>query len=124
MLTDERLAEIRDRWGNATSGPWRWKDATGLDDTGEYLYGGSDTLVVGTWGHDWRGLEITDADAEAIAHAPEDVAELLAEVQLLREALSNQMLKHAITGLGVYAGAWLIGNLINPDLQQPGQGTE
>lgn len=100
-LTPERLAEIRDRLFEATPGPWSaanehglmdgadpaWcvsrmrpgfeaMDGTDVDErgrTGGYLY---DVAYVETEGR-------SEADAEFIAHARQDVVELLAEVDRL-----------------------------------------
>lgn len=80
-MTADRAA-IRARWEAATPGPWR------VDEWSKTFDVGAATLHVAQCLHDPRG----EADAEAIAHAPTDVAALLADLDaaeaLLREAFN------------------------------------
>lgn len=76
-MTD-RIAEIRARLDNATPGPWR---THGRD--GDHVVSLADEYVVtSAW---------TPADSALIAHAPDDLAWLLAENELLRAALADEM---------------------------------
>lgn len=91
-MTDERIAQIRARADAATRGPWHveltaetyidrpsrypiYSEVRGIVDVAE-----GDTYVAQTK----RGNEQARDDAEFIAHAREDVATLLAEVERLR----------------------------------------
>ena len=77
MLTDERVAEIRERLENAADTPWA---ASGFDvkDTD----GGSIIEVV-----DNEAEFMCDCDATFVANAPQDIADLLDEVERLRGML-------------------------------------
>ena len=88
MLTENGLQAIQKRLENATPGPWRiWQNP----------YNADDVAVETAWCH--FGIEgdtelitdylPTDADAEFIAHAPEDIAALLAEVERLRARIEK-----------------------------------
>lgn len=94
-MTAERIAQIRARADAATRGPWHvqltaetyidrpsrypiYSEVRGVVDVAE-----GDTYVAQTK----RGNEQARADAEFIAHAREDVAVLLAEIERLRAAL-------------------------------------
>ena len=87
-MTDIDLAPIKERLAKATPGPWRvWQNP----------HKKSDVAVETAWSHsDCEGDTelITDylptcGDAEFIAHSPEDIAALLAEVEKLRRAGST-----------------------------------
>lgn len=69
-MTEEQLQQIRDRLKAATPGPW--------------------TVVhelLNCWIPEVDGpMAIGENDAEFIAHAPEDIAALLAEVERRRHA--------------------------------------
>lgn len=84
---DARLAEIRARWAEATPGPWvreraDWQNivcrAVPARGPGRHIAGVGGSSALGHNGN---------ADAAAIAAAPEDVAWLLAEVERLRALL-------------------------------------
>jgi|GEM_PF-3354130 len=101
-LTDERLTEIRTRLGAATPGPWHWRNTQEV-----YLVGAQTRIVMafermGMQGAQpsfrdsdnllWpAGRENLNAipDATLIAHAPADIADLLAEVERLRRATTT-----------------------------------
>lgn len=83
------LDAIAARLKTATPGPWHWTD--GVGDELRALRA-TDGLIVCDFGdatqyYPTEGSEPNDADAELIAHAPEDIAALLAEVAVLRTAL-------------------------------------
>jgi hypothetical protein len=86
-LSEERLAEIRARLENATPGPWEWE---GTDGSLSLLKAGEDRMVLAVsrcdscWKSQGRCWHPVDEDAVFIAHAPEDLAALLAEVDRLR----------------------------------------
>ena len=84
-LTDDDLADIEARWAKATPGEWRVT-------TGRYIdlhfgdCGPGAGVDMGTGG-DLRGFfaaGFRPDDAEAIAHAPTDIARLLAAVRTER----------------------------------------
>lgn len=77
-MTDERLSEIEERVNKATAGPW-----TALGD--------GDWQDVSGFAHDFgcgccqrEDGNFVAADAQFIAHARQDVPELIAEVRRLR----------------------------------------
>lgn len=82
-MTTEMIAAIRERAERATPGPWQW----------EMLRRGvmgADTLVaMAVWGDEVteQYIAISDADAEFIAHAREDIPKLLAEIERLQAEL-------------------------------------
>lgn len=77
-LTDERLAEIRERAEKATPGPWR-----GLYLSGDFITGvrTSSTAAIGL-----AEEPFTNADKSFICHSREDIPVLLAEIDEWREA--------------------------------------
>ena len=91
-MTDARLAEIRERWAKATPGPWAHDRPPGevyaLSDGSEIIadvYGGPDGRL--------------EPNSAAIAAAPTDIADLLAEVERLRlefEALADVAIEAVI----------------------------
>lgn len=116
MLSDERLAEIEAREKVATKGPWEWDTYESDDDIG--LPSGSMLLascdVPGNAHHglghtvsecgwpvlrcDWPQESIDEgtsepwpesSDANFIAHARQDIPDLLAEVRRLRERVKE-----------------------------------
>lgn len=89
-LTDQQLDEIEARRAAATKGPWLTTHA-GTDENIPVVYvnrtspkGVAYSSVL--WQADWA----TDADGEFTAHAPQDVAALLAEVHRLRAELERR----------------------------------
>lgn len=88
-LTDEHLAEIEARLRQITPTPWEecWV-ADGPDDPGvsaiTAFRNDLEFVVVQAPGEDDQSPQ-ESMDIEFIAHAPEDIAALLAEVRRLRE---------------------------------------
>lgn len=88
-MTDERLAEVKARAEAATPGPWH-HDRVDFD-SGMTLYE--------IWGgkyreHGWLAhVEDNKPNADFISHARQDIPELLAEVERLREQVAS--LEHA-----------------------------
>ena len=85
-MTPERLAEIRARVENRTPGTWQWGDHDELiaqdgDDFASVIYGSI------PW----------PEDRDLIANAPQDLEDLLAEVECLRARLTvdDDMLERA-----------------------------
>lgn len=74
-MTDEELAQIKERAEKATEGPWKCADTT----DGAWLLDDADLIVAGTFGR--------EEDASFTAHAREDIPKLIAEVERLRERL-------------------------------------
>lgn len=82
-LTPERIAEIEARLNAATPGPWRWGAGRSevLCEDGIIAADGSAVFV-----NCGRGSgEPSCDDADFIAHAPDDIRDLLAELQAARE---------------------------------------
>lgn len=88
-ITEKRLDEIRERLDAATPGPWRPDN----DEPGYVIAPGDPSgwdgyLIASTVDHD-GGLFVQEHNAELIAHAPQDLADLLAEVERLRGVLAK-----------------------------------
>ena len=86
-LSAEREREIRARLTVITPGPWHGEHAPGLHDCA--IIGDDGWITPGPSGPEY-GVDSMQgrADAEFIAHAPADVATLLAEVERLRAELA------------------------------------
>jgi hypothetical protein len=97
-LTSERLAEIQARADAATPGPWQWRISRRTRDYLLQTAGWDIVMGFARWGRDsaqpefnidgllHRGTDLDQPhpDAEFIAAARKDVADLLAEVSRLR----------------------------------------
>ena len=107
-MTGDRVAEIRERLEAATGGPWSREDFVDVDQDGAYDLANvtapapdePDIAVQGV------ALGILRPDADLIAHAPADLAYLLAELESANrrlaavEALAEDM---AAQGKHIYA---------------------
>ena len=85
-LTDEQLAEIRARLEAATPGPWHVAHTDGA--VGKAEVTGEDRAGNPIW----EQIHIADTgpvDVDFIAHAPTDIAALLAEVEALNREISD-----------------------------------
>jgi hypothetical protein len=92
-MPDARFNQIRDREAAATPGPW---ETPGPDTIGQWMISDGEWTVAeaSAYSHndpysskpDARGPGYIDSDANAafIAHARQDVPDLLAEIELLR----------------------------------------
>jgi len=88
-MTTERIEEIAARLNAATKGPWKFKEYeygySGLEGgDGEYIfypdgYNDGDRPIT------WLGEEMTEVNRVMIENAPDDIRDLLAEVERLRE---------------------------------------
>ena len=116
-MTDEQLAEIEERLRAATPGPWQAMRQGNQYIETDYL---PTAKVVGAsvvtglkrpWNpHAYISFgmrattheeaRFTDADADFIAHAPTDIAALIAEVKRLREALRQACTCATCNGAG------------------------
>lgn len=113
-MTDEELAEIKDRLAAITEWPWIAFCRTGVGHrmgiTNKRLFDDDDApevLDVVELGEDAGGIK-SEADAAFIANAPTDIARLLAEVRRLNKAsryLAEQMVHDGGAGLR-WAGAF------------------
>lgn len=74
------IEEIRERWTRATPGPWRRQVSETYVGRPTGWYIGSDIRGIAKT---TRGDDQAKTDADAIAHAPEDIAFLLAEIERL-----------------------------------------
>jgi hypothetical protein len=80
LVSEDEMAEIKMRCEKATSGPWK-----------SYLEGrekmsGSDFIMTG--GEDIYLTGATVSDQDFIAHARQDLPQLIAEVERLRKLVS------------------------------------
>lgn len=88
-ITEKRLDEIRERLDAATPGPWMPdNDEPGYVIAPDDPSGWDGYLIARTVDHD-GGLFVQEHNAELIAHAPQDLADLLAEVGRLRGELAK-----------------------------------
>jgi hypothetical protein len=87
-LTDEQLAEIRERAEAATAGPWYCGTEYEQSKRGNYVASKATGGIVAAE-QDGTDCELETHDAEFIAHAREDVPDLLAEIERLRDALED-----------------------------------
>lgn len=87
-ITEKRLTEIQARLEAATEGPW-----TVGDDDPEYIVfpekGGYDGLVIAKVVDQDGALFPVEHNGQFIAHAPTDIADLLAEVEWLHDELTK-----------------------------------
>ena len=92
-ISQERLDAIQERVDTATRGPW----AVDSDDPAYIIYpekGGWDGLVIAHVAEQDGALFPVEHNGSLIAHAPQDLADLLAEVDRLRPraALADAMI--------------------------------
>lgn len=92
MMTKEEIEKIEARLKVATPGPWRVADREPHPDFGEETLIERDVeepsftnLIIGTLWFDELHLACTNENAQFIAHAPTDIANLLAEVKRLQK---------------------------------------
>lgn len=83
----DRLNKIRERWAAATPGPWSWWADPDMGGTYEWLQ--NESLGQYEMLRTDADQEPSEANADAIANAPEDVAWLLAEAERLRGLLAE-----------------------------------
>jgi hypothetical protein len=78
-LSDEEIAAIKARLERATAGPWRSfiEGREKISGSSFIMTGGEDIYLTGT----------TDADQDFIAHARQDIPELIAEIERLRSVI-------------------------------------
>lgn len=76
------LAEIKERESKATAGPWAWGESYFNVWLGSHL-----NTIVGSSGYDDGDstVDVSEENAEFIAHAREDVPALIAEVERLEK---------------------------------------
>lgn len=116
-LTPERLGEIRARLARATPGPWRWAPYDGgsihfltnqpAERDDPYRAPLPRIHSDGSaWGEYSADIDVDGPDAALIAAAPQDIADLLAEVERLRADVARLEWLTAngyVTGLRRYA---------------------
>lgn len=97
-MTPERLDAIRARVDAAARGPWA-HDFCGNVDQVETQAHATDARIADN---------LTPGDADLIAHAPQDLTDLLAEVERLRERLTvdDEMIRRANEAAGQGLGYW------------------
>lgn len=78
-MTPERLLAIRERLANATPGPWHW--------TMGYLCGSDGQSFF----HMKEVIRSRSEDTHFIAHAPEDIGDLLDEISRLAGELESAL---------------------------------
>ena len=106
-MTQERLDAIRERVEVATDGPW----AVDSDDPSYIIYserGGWDGLVIAQVADQDGALFPVEHNGALIANAPQDLADLLAEVDRLRERLTvdDAMVEKATRTLYLREFSW------------------
>lgn len=86
-MTDERLAEIEARWQGTTPGPWEYvpQQKTGFGEVTSPR-----RTVCDVWNEPGTKGAVAFANGTAIAAAPSDVRELVAEVRRLKAELARQ----------------------------------
>lgn len=92
-MTNERLAVIKARAEAATPGPWERNHLAGRPE--REVFAGNDLIGdfgVGGWEDD-KGADRVESNANFIANARQDIPELIAEVERLREHIAS--LEHA-----------------------------
>ena len=94
-LTDQQLDAIEQRTKAATDGPW-----TLHEDDGDTFRAPAWEVQAATGEMVARVRDWASADAEFIAHAPEDVHALLAEVRRLRAAMGEIQHLHCDSPMG------------------------
>ena len=88
-MTDAELQAIRDKLAKATPGPWQPHPRSVYQDVEGDEMGGLGFDVDGPPEPQLRGQFSRGADANFIAHAPEDIAALLEEVDRLRDIVNR-----------------------------------
>jgi hypothetical protein len=88
-MNEQELQAIRERLDKVTSGEWfvggkKPDEEVMFVVAGDYAAEGEPDLVVEVW-----GSEDIEADADFIAHAPNDVKRLLGEVERLRGEMNR-----------------------------------
>jgi len=106
-MTQEQLDAIRERVEVATDGPW----AVDSDDPSYIIYserGGWDGLVIAQVADQDGALFPVEHNGALIANAPQDLTDLLAEVERLRERLTvdDEMIRRANEAAGQGLGYW------------------
>ena len=106
-MTQERLDAIRERVEVATDGPW----AVDSDDPSYIIHserGGWDGLVIAQVADQDGALFPVEHNGALIANAPQDLADLLAEVDRLRERLTvdDAMVEKATRTLYLREFSW------------------
>lgn len=96
-MNEERLREIRGRLENATPGPWEvdrneYGNVNEFFSEGVYVFSvdaasGSTIADFVSMGRDGSRVDNAIENAELIANAPQDIADLLAENDRLREEI-------------------------------------
>lgn len=101
-LTDEQLAEIEARLKAAT--PWPWKEHGIRMETGDITVGIERITVASVHNGVALGEILLNkapnsqfANAAFIAHAPDDIAALLAEVKRLRAKIATVEVRGTVT---------------------------
>lgn len=89
-ITQERLEAIRQRAEKATAGPWTCTDSSVESKYAKsYWWGGEDNEVCSlSDGGEYIENLNAEADAKFIAHARQDIPDLLAEVERLRNEIN------------------------------------
>ena len=85
------LEAIRARLKAATPGPWEWTDesGTGRRETLSTLGESPIAVLMPEYDVDGAYIEATPDDATFITHAPQDIADLLAEVERLNRHIDD-----------------------------------
>ena len=79
-MDETKLQEIKERAEKATDGPWEWRGGK---------LGNLEVKEAVLWAEYNGKINSTKRDADFIAHARQDIPELVAEIERLREGLDN-----------------------------------
>lgn len=101
-MTPDELAAIKARAEAATEGPWEWGEPSDENwpSMDQNLWTAAETNgdregVVTSWGYDADGINASDADRAFIAHARQDIPNLLTEVERLLAVIDRVREVHA-----------------------------
>ena len=119
-MTQGQLDAIQARVDTATRGPW----AVDSDDPAYIIYpekGGWDGLVIAHVAEQDGALFPVEHNGSLIAHAPQDLADLLAEVERLRALITvdNAMVERAAQQLWAEMDTWASAAWCNDWARQP-----
>ena len=95
----DRIAEIRERLERATPGPWQ-AISSGRAHGDHWYVTDAGEAIASIHASDGEDEDQREPDAEFIAHAPEDIAFLLARLSAVADALAQEKLA------GVIFEAW------------------
>lgn len=91
----DRIAEIRERLEGATPGPWQ-AISSGREHGDHWYVTDAGEAIASIHASDGEDEDQREPDAEFIAHAPDDIAYLLARLSAVTDALDREKLEPVI----------------------------